>query len=101
VEQTWRVAATLYTGQCPELTCDVHRLKAAAGFCSDKDGRFTLEKVCAMLELGFQRMRLYQPHEFGAQLAGWATLRLHRAMASAAGRESVVDWCAGDTCYLP
>ncbi len=47
-----------------------------------------------MLELGFQRMRLYQPHEFGAQLAGWATLRLHRAMASAQGRESVVDWCA-------
>ena len=47
-----------------------------------------------MLELGFQRMRLYQPHEFGAQLAGWATLQLHRAMASAQGRESVVDWCA-------
>ena len=70
--------------------------------CSDKDGRFTLEKVCAMLELGFQRMRLYQPHEFGAQLAGWATLQLHRAMASAQGRESVVDWCAAAvarTCY--
>ena len=61
---------------------------------SDKDGRFTLEKVCAMLEMGFQRTRLYQPHEFGAQLAGWATLQLHRAMVTAQGRESVVDWCA-------
>ena len=47
-----------------------------------------------MLELGFQRMRLYQPHEFGAQLAGWATLQLHRAMATAQGRDAVVDWCA-------
>ena len=48
-----------------------------------------------MLELGFQRMRLYQPHEFGAQLAGWATLQLHRAMATPQGRDAVVDWCAG------
>lgn len=60
--------------------------------CRDQDGRFTCEEVMILTELGFQRTRMYQPHEFSSQLSGWCTLQLFRAMGDAAGRDSAVDW---------
>ena len=47
-----------------------------------------------MLELGFQRTRLYPPHDFCAQLSGWCTLQLYRAMVDEPDAAAVVDWCA-------
>ena len=58
----------------------------------DRDGRFSMADISDMLELGRLRARAYQTHEFGAQLAGYCTLRLWKAMAADGGRADFVDW---------
>ena len=71
----------------------IGRRWALAG-CSDRDGRFSCGEVLALMEAGFQRTRLYQPHEFSAQLSGWCTLQLYRTMVDVPGQAAAVDWCA-------
>lgn len=58
----------------------------------DKDGCFSMADISDMLELGRLRARAYQAHEFAAQLSGYCTLQLWRAMSADGGRADFVDW---------
>ena len=45
-----------------------------------------------MLALGRSRSRLYQPHEFAGQLAGYCTLQLWKGMCADGGPAAFIDW---------
>ena len=60
----------------------------------EHDGRFSLPNVVDLLQLGRQLARLYQPHEFASQLAGYCTLQMWLSMCEEGGQERFCNWCA-------
>lgn len=61
-------------------------------WCSNHDGRFTLDELLSFVDLARQRSRCYQPYEFQAQMQGYCTLQLWKTTSLGGGSEKFVDW---------
>jgi hypothetical protein len=60
---------------------------------SNRDGRFTLNELLEFTDLVRLRSRCYQPYEFQAQMQGYCTLQLWKAICQEGGQQAFVDWC--------
>ena len=61
----------------------------------NRDGRVTLAELHALADLCRARSRRYQSFEFEAQMRGYCSLQLWRAMCAADGQSAFTSWCGG------
>lgn len=66
--------------------------KRSVSVCSNHDGRFTLEELLEFTDLLRLRSRFYQPYEFQAQMQGYCTLQLWKALSQEGGQKIFLEW---------
>jgi hypothetical protein len=100
VTETWRsvvdISSTSHTHTHTHTRTHIHARTASlwGRGRSERDGRYTLEKLLAFFELAAEHARFYRAHEFQAQIQGYCALQLWDAVATPDGKAMFNNWCA-------